>query len=341
MERNISMGKWISWTTLLVFCCCCFFAETQAELAWTTNYQGALSQAKSSGKPIVLFFTGSDWCGWCKKLEEEALNTPEFRQLAGDKFIFVLLDFPMNKPTDPKVVEQNKQLQQRFNIKGYPTLIILDKDGNQIGSTGYRAGGARAFAEHLLKIVGDNAQYNQKVSQLDKKKLTNSELKSLYLKAVELKREDDQRSLALLGIQTTEKPFFLVERYRILAKDGKIHDSEAEAIKREVLAIDPNNDKKLQYELAVIEFDTFSDEMNHDNYAPETAVEPLVNYIDKFGERDTEHLWKLQMTISQVFLDKNKFSKALEYAQASYESAPVSVKSDIATAVKNIKKEIK
>ena len=335
------MGKWMSWTCLFTFICCCFFVEVKGELAWQTNYQSALSQAKSSGKPIVLFFTGSDWCGWCRKLEEEALNTPEFNQLAGDKFIFVLLDFPMNKPTDPKIVEQNKQLQQRYNIKGYPTLIILDKDGQQIGSTGYRAGGAKSFAEHLLKIVQDYNQYHQKVSQLDKKKLSTSELKTLYIKASELSREDDQRSLALLGLQTPEKPFFLIERLKLLSKEGKIHDAEATSIKKEILTIDPNNEKKLQYELAVIEFDAYNDEMNRDNYAPEIAVEPLVNYIEKFGQKDSEHLWKLQMTISQVFLDKNKLSKALEYAQASYESAPTSVKSDIATAVKNIKKEIK
>ncbi|MFN4173818.1 MAG: thioredoxin family protein, partial [Parachlamydiaceae bacterium] len=291
------MAKWMSWTGLFALLCCCFFTEVKGELAWQTNYQSALSQAKSSGKPIVLFFTGSDWCGWCKKLEQEALNTPEFKQLAGDKFIFVLLDFPMNKPSDPTLVEQNKQLQQRYNIKGYPTLIILDKDGQQIGSTGYRAGGARAYAEHLLKIVQDYNQYHQKVSQLDKKKLSGPELKELYLKASELNREDDQRSLALLGVKNMENHFFLIERLKLLSKEGKIHDAEAIALKNEILSLDPNNEKRLQYELAVIEFDAYSEEMNRDSYAPEIAVEPLVNYIEKFGKKDSEHLWKLQMTI--------------------------------------------
>lgn len=95
------------------------------------------------------FFTGSDWCSWCKKLESEALNTNEFAQIAGDKFIFVLLDFPSNG----QYPKQNSELQARYGIQGFPTLVILDSNGNKIGSTGYQPGGGRAYAEHLLKFV--------------------------------------------------------------------------------------------------------------------------------------------------------------------------------------------
>ena len=81
--------------------------------------------------------------------------------------------------------------------------------------------------------------------------------------------------------------------------------------------------------------------MNKESYSPDLAVQPLIQYIQKFGKTDKENVWKLQMIISQFFLDKNRLPQALDHAQASLELAPDSVKSDIATAVKNIKTAIK
>lgn len=137
---------------LSFFVLSCFNVDaltSQSRINWTTNYQDALSQAKATSKPVVLFFTGSDWCSWCKKLESEALNTDEFAQVAGDKFIFVLLDFPSNG----QYPQQNSQLQSQFGITGFPTLVIVDGNGHKIGQTGYQPGGGRAYAEHLLKFA--------------------------------------------------------------------------------------------------------------------------------------------------------------------------------------------
>lgn len=137
---------------LSFFVLSCFTADaltSQSRINWTTNYQDAVNQSKATSKPIVLFFTGSDWCSWCKKLESEALNTDEFAQIAGDKFIFVVLDFPSNGHY-PK---EFNDLKSKYGIQGFPTLVILDSNGNKIGSTGYQPGGGRAYAEHLLKLV--------------------------------------------------------------------------------------------------------------------------------------------------------------------------------------------
>lgn len=122
-------------------------------LNWRTNYEEALNESKQSSKPIVLFFTGSDWCGWCNKLESEVFDTQAFQDLAGDKFIFVKLDYPMYAPQDPRLASQNKQLQKKYNIRSYPTLVVLDRNQQQIGLTGYKAGGGRAYAAHVLEMV--------------------------------------------------------------------------------------------------------------------------------------------------------------------------------------------
>lgn len=146
-------------------------ANGHGSIRWFTNYQEALSNARSSSKPLVLFFTGSDWCTWCIKLEQEALDTPDFAAIAGDKFVFVKLDFPRSSPLPPDLDAQNKDLQRRFNIRGYPTIVVVDPQQERaIGTTGYRQGGGRQFALHLLSLVNSysgNRPQPQQMSKLD------------------------------------------------------------------------------------------------------------------------------------------------------------------------------
>lgn len=119
-----------------------------------------------------------------------------------------------------------------------------------------------------------------------------------------------------------------------------IHDPEAISIRKKLIEVDPANKYLTRYDMASIEFEAFSDEMDKENYSPELAVEPLVSYIDNFGKQDDEHLWRVQMIISQVFLDKNNLSQALKYAQASLVSAPPTIKPDISVAIKTIQAQL-
>ena len=136
---------------LIAFAATVLILPLQA-VEWTTDYNAAVNRSKSESKPIVLFFTGSDWCSWCTKLEREALDTPEFDQLAGNRFVFVKLDFPRKRNLPDALSQQNSELQQKYNIRGFPTLVIIDADGNTLGQTGYRAGGGTKYAEHLLNM---------------------------------------------------------------------------------------------------------------------------------------------------------------------------------------------
>ena len=175
---------------------------------WMTNYEEALNLSKSSSKPIVLFFTGSDWCGWCTKLEQESLGTPEFAQAAGDKFIFVKLDFPVNSTLPPAVAAQNKQLQKKYNVRGFPTLIILDGQQNQIGTSGYHPGGGRAYADHLSKIISDNSSYQQKMKVMDKQQYSSVQLKKLYETAQTFGYDNDVNQIIKAGMASDDSPFF-------------------------------------------------------------------------------------------------------------------------------------
>jgi thioredoxin-related protein len=108
---------------------------------WTTDYKGALAQAKSQKKLVLLDFTGSDWCGYCKLLDKEVLTTPSFKDFADKNYVAVTLDFPHGTTLPPAVKQQNDDLAKQFNIGGFPTLIVLDADGKELGrEEGYPPG---------------------------------------------------------------------------------------------------------------------------------------------------------------------------------------------------------
>ena len=122
------------------------------EAKWLTDYNTALAQAKAENKKVFIDFTGSDWCGWCIKLDKEIFSTPEFADYAAKNLVLVKADFPRSKPQSAELKAQNAKLQQQFQIQGYPTLIILDAGGKQIGEMGYMDGGPKPFLEKLSQL---------------------------------------------------------------------------------------------------------------------------------------------------------------------------------------------
>ena len=128
-----------------------YAAEAQ-ELVWETNVTKAMAISNVTKKPLLLFFTGSDWCGWCIRLQKEVLKTPEFALWAKENVVLVELDFPRRTPQSPEIKKQNDELQMAFGIQGFPTIILANattKEGKVnfegIGSTGYVAGGPAAW----------------------------------------------------------------------------------------------------------------------------------------------------------------------------------------------------
>jgi len=137
-----------------------FAAEAQ-DLVWERDVNKALEISKKSKKPLLMFFTGSDWCGWCIRLQKEVLKTPEFATWANENVVLVELDFPRKNTMSAEIQNQNNQLQQLFEVRGYPTVWIVNaeiKDGKtnfqKLGTTGYVAGGPEAWlavANGILK----------------------------------------------------------------------------------------------------------------------------------------------------------------------------------------------
>lgn len=137
------------------------FAVEAQELTWETDINKAIKVSNKTKKPMLLFFTGSDWCGWCIRLQKEVLKTPEFAVWAKKNVVLVELDFPRKTAQSDAIKNQNNALQQTFGIQGFPTVwfaTATQKDGKPsftgIGNTGYVAGGPAAWlavADGILK----------------------------------------------------------------------------------------------------------------------------------------------------------------------------------------------
>lgn len=119
---------------------------------WTDDLEKAKAQAKAENKKILLDFTGSDWCGWCKKLDKEVFSQQAWKDYAAKNLVLVEVDFPRSFQLPEATKKQNEALAKKFKIQGYPTIIITSASGNKKGELGYVEGGPEAFIKELKKV---------------------------------------------------------------------------------------------------------------------------------------------------------------------------------------------
>jgi protein disulfide-isomerase len=127
--------------------------EPALKINWLSDYEEALRQSQAASKPILLFFTGSNWCQACIKLKSEALSTPEFIAATHDKYIFMIIDFLPRIKVHTNLTYQASKLQKKYEIVALPTVVITDSEGKKIGAHGYISGGGKIYAENLNKLI--------------------------------------------------------------------------------------------------------------------------------------------------------------------------------------------
>ncbi|RYD60467.1 MAG: thioredoxin family protein [Verrucomicrobiaceae bacterium] len=120
---------------------------------WETDFELAKQRAKDEKKDLLVDFTGTDWCGWCIKLKKEVFDQPAFQEYAKKHLIMVELDFPRKKVLPEKLKEQNKELAEKYEIQGYPTILLLNSKGREVARTGYQEGGPDKYIDHLKSLL--------------------------------------------------------------------------------------------------------------------------------------------------------------------------------------------
>ena len=135
------------------FFLCSSFALAGGE-GWMTNWEQAKAKAKAENKPILIDFTGSDWCGWCIKLDKEVFAQKAFKEYAAKNLVLMDVDFPRKKEQAADLKKQNKELEKQYPLEGYPTVLLLDAEGKKLSEDiGYREGGPEAYVKHLAELL--------------------------------------------------------------------------------------------------------------------------------------------------------------------------------------------
>jgi len=134
---------------------------SQSKLVWHDDLKQAVKISQKEKKPIMMFFTGSDWCGWCIRLQKEVFFKEDFKKWASENVVLLELDFPRRKALSAELKEQNSKLQRQFAIQGYPTVWFVqpskDSQNNlkfvRIGRTGYVKGGPGAWISNANTLL--------------------------------------------------------------------------------------------------------------------------------------------------------------------------------------------
>src|ERR1051325_4778923 len=128
--------------------------------AWNTDLKKAADIAIKEKKPLMLFYTGSDWCGVCMKLQKEVFNQPEFQVWAKKNVVLVELDYPHNHELPADLQAQNSMMQEMFGVHSYPTIIFVTPSKQQdqfyytrIGITGYLTGGPERWIDNAKQYL--------------------------------------------------------------------------------------------------------------------------------------------------------------------------------------------
>ena len=146
----------------------CAFAKTSTPEGWLDDYDAALEKAAAENKCIVADFSGSDWCGWCKRLDKEVFATDEFRKAAAEKYVLLMVDSPRDKSLlSPKAAKENPKLVEKFGIHGFPTVVVLDAKGEEVCRLGYESGGPGNYLKKLDSEIQEAPEVRKYIKPIE------------------------------------------------------------------------------------------------------------------------------------------------------------------------------
>jgi protein disulfide-isomerase len=142
---------------LCLLSCWVVWQVSAEEGNWLTDFSKAQAQAKAEKKLVLMDFNGSDWCPPCKALRSNVLTSKAFLDFAKDNLVLVDVDFPRRKQQTEELKKANQALSKKFDIEGYPTVIVLNGDGKELKKmVGYDGQSAKDFVSELQKLKSES-----------------------------------------------------------------------------------------------------------------------------------------------------------------------------------------
>lgn len=281
--------------------------------------------AERENLPIAALFLGGDRCPWSQKLSQDVLNNVHFQgQIDAHAILWTL-------------TPQDQEIQQKYGVKEYPQVLLLDPQGKEFARFGYLPLDATGYIDAIARLI-ENFQdvclaLEQKEGTLDEE-----QLKDLYLKAKTLSAPYFKQVILERGLKKEKGNFFHLEKLGSALERHKLKSPQILKLKSDLLKRDPDNKWGTHFKVALLEFQKIASRFKSKG-RPERAIKPLLHYVQSMGKRDAENLWKAEMAIAEFLYEKKAIPSALEHAQAAHEAAPEAMKPAIAEMLLYMKKD--
>ncbi len=235
---------------------------------WFADFDRAVAVAKEQGKDLFVDFTGSDWCGWCIRLDDEVFSHEEFLTPVKEKFVLVALDFPNGEEAKAKVPNpaRNEELQEKYGIQGFPTCLLMTADGVVFGRMGYQEGGPAKYVEDMKTMTVEGKKLLADLKALKKAYKEAEDKKPVIEKAITMLEGMDADSTGVsivadmvmqaLKMDPENKAGMKLKAVKALLASGQAND-EIFGLARKM---DPKNEKGLLEKVVQAKFSVVRDE---------------------------------------------------------------------------------
>ncbi len=301
---------------------------------WMDDFREAQKLAKEQNKALLVAFLGPNWCSWSDKLEEDILGSKTFLDSLKGEVVFVKVEIPEDFEAGDFI---GKELKQKYRVDECPSLVLVESTGNAIAKLNYLPVQSKDFVQYIRQTLTDY----KRISRMGKSELKHiklDELQYLYTHAGRLADETLKTELLKQGLKVDRGSFFLLEEYGDMLSKAASEPTKLNRLRHKILARDPENTHGCLRKLAVLDFEALANKKNRQKVSE--VVQPLVDYLSKFGEKDQENAWQLEMKIAQYCYTHDQIHEALKHAQASMQKAPESAKRDIAQSIEFLKTRV-
>ncbi|MCH9610645.1 MAG: hypothetical protein S4CHLAM81_06370 [Chlamydiales bacterium] len=269
--------------------------------SWSTDLGQALEKSQIEKRPLLLLFTASEWSGWSMKLKDEVLSSDLFKEKIEQELICVEID-------SPKEAVKSCELE-RFSVSEFPTMILLAADQREIARFGYMPMTAEQLADDLLFTLAQDRDLSYLMDLIARGERTRTILERAYHLAEALCNEEVVAAVLDFGINCKEPGLFLLEKYR---------RQPSKQLRDQLVKLD---DAELMYHVALIDFQE------------NPGIEPLMNFLERYGKRAESLCWQLEMMIAQYYLENGELELAIQYSEKAQQSAPQNRKGEISHSI--------
>lgn len=305
---------------------------------WFTDYQAALKAAKERKCPLLMVFLGNQWCPWSEKLQEEVLHQPAFLNSLQQDMVFLKITLP-EYPEESKEYLESKRIQDKFSVRECPLFVMISPQEKEISKISYLPLGPEEYGSSIKELLFDYRIIEMVMHQKKLKSLDFEELKTLYQKSSRFTNSFYAEKILEQGLKKDQGAFFSLEQYSHLMLQESASKEEKRTLKNHILARDPQNQHGTYLKIAMVDFEVLAHQSKK-MVKPQKAIKPLVEYLQKFGQQDTENKWKVEMALSQYLFSKNLLKEAMQHAEASFDAAPENMKPELLESLNYIKSHL-